>query len=126
MKDLEPEKILIRFDGICVLCSSFVRLLLKLDRKRKFIFQVMPESSPDEALPSVIVIHETKTYEYSEAVLKICCELGGIFRILLIIRIIPRSWRDRIYLWIARNRYKWFGKNKTCFVVRKTDASRFI
>ena len=126
MNEDRPEKIIIQFDGICILCSSVVRFILKADRKRKFLFQTIPQTIDKKAPESILVIDGDKIYKYSDAALKIFSELGGIYRFFLLFRIIPKKWRDNFYKWIARNRYRWFGKRQTCFVPNNNDQERFI
>jgi len=126
MNESRPEKIIIQFDGICILCSSVVRFILKADRKRKLLFQTIPQTTDKKSPESILIIDGDKIYKYSDAVLKIFSELGGIYRLFLLVRIIPKKWRDNIYKWIARNRYRWFGKRQTCFVPNNKDQERFI
>lgn len=127
MNSLVPEgKILVQFDGVCILCSRTVNFILKADRHKKFLFQTLQNSESQEPGDSVIVTDEKKTYSHFDAVLKIADELGGIYRMAAIFRLIPRNWRHSLYLWIARNRYHWFGVRESCYVASKEDLERFI
>jgi predicted DCC family thiol-disulfide oxidoreductase YuxK len=127
MKRAIPEgKILIRFDGICVLCSSLVRFLLKADRKKKFIFQTQQDFPENESFETVIVSDQQTDYCYFDAILKIGHELGGIYRLIAVFKIVPRGWRRSMYDWVARNRFRWFGKRKVCFLPSEEDKERFI
>lgn len=122
-----PEgKILVQFDGICILCSRTVRFILKADKKRKFLFQAIQNSAGKEAGESVIVSDGQTTFSHFDAILKIAEELGGIYKIAVIFKIIPRKWRHSLYLWIARNRYRWFGVRESCFLPSIEDKERFI
>ncbi len=119
-------KILVQFDGMCILCSRTVQFILKADRKKKFLFQPLQRSSEDQSFDTVIVIDQQSSLRYFDAVLKIGHELGGVYRLIAIFRIIPKKWRHSIYLWIARNRFKWFGMRNSCYLPSEEEKERFI
>lgn len=123
--EIPDRKILIQFDGFCHLCSRTVRFILKADKKKKFVFQAL-QNSTNTAFDTVIVIDRNKTYQYFDAVLKIGKELGGIFKILILFRLIPAKWRFHIYVWIAKNRFRWFGVRSTCYLPTPEEKERFI
>ena len=127
MKPLVPEgKILVRFDGICILCSKAVRFILKADRKKKFVFQALQHSSESQNFETIIVTDNQSTSEYFDAILKIGKELGGIYSAIAIFKILPRKWRHSLYIWVARNRFHWFGKRDTCYLPAEEEKERFI
>ncbi len=127
MNPLVPEgKILVQFDGVCILCNRTVSFILKADRNKKFLFQTLQNSESKEPGDSVIVTDGQKTYSHFDAVLKIAEELGGIYKMAAIFRLIPRNWRHSLYLWIARNRYRWFGVRESCYLPSAKDFERFI
>lgn len=128
MKAPDPyTKKIIQFDGNCILCSRTIRFILKADRNRKFKFQTIQSASLNrDEVESVIVKDGKRIYAHFDALLKIGKELGGIYRIIEITRILPRKWRYRLYEWIARNRYRWFGKKETCFLPTVEERERFI
>jgi predicted DCC family thiol-disulfide oxidoreductase YuxK len=119
-------KILVQFDGLCILCSRTVLFIIKRDLKRKFVFQTLQDSSGTNSFDTVVVIDQQSTYQYFNAALKIGYELGGIYQLIAIARVIPRSWRHSLYLWIAKNRFKWFGKRDSCYLPTKEEKERFI
>lgn len=122
-----PEgKMLIQFDGNCILCSRTIRFIMKADRRKKFVFQTLQDSSIKETFDTVVVSDGSRIYSYFDAFLKLGKELGGIYRMVMLLRIIPRKWRKSLYLWIAKNRYRWFGVRKSCFVPSADDKERFI
>lgn len=122
-----PEgKVLIQFDGMCILCSRTVRFILKADRKKKFLFQTLQNSSGNESFDTVIVIDHHLNYHYFDAILKIGKELGGIYKTVYVFRLIPRRWRHSLYLWVAENRFHWFGKRKSCYLPSGEEQERFI
>jgi predicted DCC family thiol-disulfide oxidoreductase YuxK len=119
-------KILIQFDGICILCSKAVRLILRADRKKKFLFQAIQNTEEKPDYETIRVIHNQETFVYFDAVLKIGKELGGIYRMVAIFRILPRSLRKSIYSAIARNRFRWFGKRESCYFPSEEETQQFI
>lgn len=122
-----PEgKILVLFDGMCILCSGTIRFILKADRRRKFLFQTLQGSTGHEAGESVMVDDGKKLYTHFDAVMKIGQELGGIYRLVGLFSILPRSWRHGLYQWVAHNRYRWFGKKQSCFLPSAEERERFI
>jgi predicted DCC family thiol-disulfide oxidoreductase YuxK len=122
-----PEgKILVQFDGLCILCSQTIRFILKADRKKKFLFQALQDSSGNDVFDTVIVIDQQSTYQYFDALLKIGKELGGIYRLMVVFRLVPRKWRHSLYVWVAKNRFRWFGKRKSCYLPSEKERERFI
>lgn len=127
MIQLIPEgKILVRFDGVCILCSKAVQVILKADRKKRFLFQTLQHSGEDKDFETIIVSDNQSTYEYFDAILKIGKELGGIYKGIVIFRLLPRSWRHSLYIRIAKNRVHWFGKRNTCYLPSEEEKERFI
>jgi predicted DCC family thiol-disulfide oxidoreductase YuxK len=124
--EIPDRKILIQFDGFCHLCSRTVRFILNADKKRKFIFQALQNSTNAVSFDTVIVIDRNKTYQYFDAVLKIGKELGGIYQAVIIFRLLPRKWRFRLYVWIAKNRFRWFGIRSSCYLPTPEEKERFI
>lgn len=123
---MSEKKLLIQFDGNCILCSYTILQIIKSDKKEKFQFQTLINNVENRQFDSVIVYDGNKKYYYSDAILKIAKELGGIYRLLLIGKIIPVKIRNKIYMWIAKNRYNWFGKRNSCFLPDENIRKRFI
>lgn len=133
---------LVLFDGVCNLCNGFVQFLIRHDRKNLFSFgslqservqRLMAEhpASPDKSahgnsLTSVIYVRHGQYYTRSTAVLHILTDLGGLWRVTGICRIIPRQIRDMIYNWISRRRYRWWGQRQTCIIPGLELKKRFI
>ncbi|WP_273852699.1 thiol-disulfide oxidoreductase DCC family protein [Guptibacillus spartinae] len=126
---------IILFDGICNLCNGLVKFMFKYDKKAVFSFaslqsemakDLLKEAGITEVPDSVIVIREGKALVKSEAALYIIQKLGGFFRLLLILRFLPLSLRNKIYDEIAKRRYKWFGKKESCMIPTKEQRKRFL
>ncbi|MBK8499719.1 MAG: DUF393 domain-containing protein [Flavobacteriales bacterium] len=122
------------FDGVCGLCNHFVDRLLRMDRARSLHFAPLQGSTAQERLPagmadameSVVYLRDGVVLQRSDAALQILIDLGG-WRVLH--RgwfIFPRTFRDFVYDWIARNRYRWFGKHETCRIPTPAERSRFL
>lgn len=122
------------FDGLCGLCNGFVDFIMKIDRKGSFKFSPLqseyarthlpPEYTQD--LSTVIVQIDGMNYRKSQAVLKVFKELGGVWSILSLARILPEGFSNSIYDLIARNRYRLFGQKETCRLPTPEERQRFI
>ncbi|MDD2633197.1 DUF393 domain-containing protein [Candidatus Falkowbacteria bacterium] len=120
----------ILFDGYCNLCNGFVRWLIRRDKSARFRFLPLQSDEGKKLLQSskieisttdnpdtVILYHNGATWERSEAVLEIFKRLGGVWRLMLPLKYLPLSWRDKLYNFVARNRYRWFGRRDQCTIV---------
>tara|TARA_B100002019_G_scaffold239009_1_gene214280 strand:- start:492 stop:890 length:399 start_codon:yes stop_codon:yes gene_type:complete len=124
---------IVLFDGVCGLCNAWVNFILKRDSKGSFKFaplqgeyasQVAPEHASE--LKSIVYICVGRKYTKSGAVLRILRDLGGIWRFAWIFLLIPFFVRDSLYLIIAINRYRLFGKRDTCRLPSEQEKKRFI
>lgn len=126
----------ILFDGVCNLCSGFVQFIIKRDKSGKFKFASLQSVYAKDKLKStginsdelstVVFISGNRIYTKSTAALKIAKELGGSWRLLYPLIIIPKFLRDGVYNLIAKNRYKWFGKQESCMLPDPELRSRFL
>jgi len=126
ISDIPDGRILVQFDGICILCSWAVKLILKVDRKKKFVFKALQHSNENQNFETIVVTDGQSKYKYFDAILKIGKELGGIYSAITIFELLPRKWRHSLYLWIARNRFSWFGKRSSCYFPSPEEKERFI
>ncbi len=116
------EKSIILFDGVCNLCNGLVRFILKRDKKKQFNFVALQSEKGKEFIESykvpqetdsVILIDKNKVYMESDAAIKISKLLPAPWSWCVVFKIIPKNWRDKMYCWLAKNRYRWFGKRET-------------
>ena len=124
------------FDALCVLCSAHARFVVRHDRHRHFkLASIQSETGEqlyrrfglDPADPqTLIVVDEGHLLTDSDAVIAIWSGFGGAWRMAKAFNVIPRGLRDPVYRWIARNRYRLFGKRETCWVPRPADRERFL
>lgn len=129
----QQGKHIIFFDGDCLICNRFVQILLRIDRKNKFLFSSLQSEFAQNALKnipknidSIVYLSETGSYIKSEAILRICKKLGFPYITCYLLKILPLSWRDALYDYFAKNRYRWFGKNEFCTIPSKSERERFI
>jgi predicted DCC family thiol-disulfide oxidoreductase YuxK len=109
---------------------------LKRDRRGKFRFaslqspvgQSLLQRSglPTDHLDSFVLLENNKVYTRSTGALRVLRLLGGAYSLLYILWIIPRPLRDGIYNWIAGNRYRWFGKEESCWLPKPEWKHRFL
>lgn len=131
----QDDERIILFDGVCNYCNTMVNFVIRRDRKDRFRFAPL-QSATGEALrakyqvspdvDSLIYIEKNKVFIYSTAALKICRHLPGLWPVLAGALIIPRFIRDGVYKWIARNRYRWFGKKETCMIPTPEVRAKFL
>jgi predicted DCC family thiol-disulfide oxidoreductase YuxK len=123
------------FDGVCGLCNAWIDFVIVRDKKRVFRFSTLQgetarnwlQMAPEDALDSVALVHATGTYRKSDAVWRILARLGGIWRLLAgLLRIVPRPVRNWGYDFVARHRYRWFGKKETCRLPTPSERERFL
>jgi len=133
---MQPEGAIVVFDGVCVLCSRWVGFISARDRAARFRFAPMQSGTgrslllrhgldPDDPL-SLLVVEGEEAWIDSEAILRVVGTFGGVWRIAAVARVVPRSWRNRAYRVLARNRYRWFGRRETCLVPTPELRARFI
>lgn len=118
------EHPVILFDGVCNLCNGVVRFIIKRDPSQQFRFASLQSSFGEKVLKnlhlsfdekiSFILIEKNKIYTQSTGVLKVLRKLKGFWPATYALIIIPPFIRDVVYKWIAKNRYKWFGKKASC------------
>jgi predicted DCC family thiol-disulfide oxidoreductase YuxK len=126
----------ILFDGVCNLCSSSVQFVIKRDKKDVFRFASLQSSfgqallknnnMPTIGFNSFILFDRKKIYTKSTGALMVAKKLGGVLSLLYFFIIIPSFIRDSIYDFIARNRYKWFGKKEECWIPTDELKNKFF
>ncbi len=132
---METSKIIL-FDGVCNLCNSSVQKVIKNDSKNVFKFaslqsgfgqRLLKENQLNsEEFDSIILIDGNQFYTSSDAALRIGKELKGIYKISSFLLWIPKFIRDGVYRIISKNRYRWFGKQNTCWIPTKELQDKFI
>jgi predicted DCC family thiol-disulfide oxidoreductase YuxK len=125
---------IVYFDGVCGLCNGSVDFLLRRDRAQVLCFTPLQGDIARERLgpqaqgdPDSFVLEDADgIWRRSDAALRIARHLGGAWRCLGVLRVIPRPVRDALYDFVARNRYRWFGRKETCRLPAPDERSRFL
>jgi predicted DCC family thiol-disulfide oxidoreductase YuxK len=127
---------IVLFDGVCNLCNHAVDFVIKRDSGDLFKFASLQEpfldgflkkhQIPATYLDSIVFVYREKVYVKSRAALEIARLLGGFWSLLYFFVIVPGVVRDPIYDWIARNRYRWYGKRSSCRVPSPQEAAKFL
>lgn len=130
------DKVLVVFDGVCVLCSAFARLILKRDRA--FAFRLTTAQSQlgqalyrhygldTESFETNLVIASGRAYGKLDSVAVTGARLGGAWRVLALLSLLPRPLADWLYDRVAQNRYALFGRTERCMIPSPQWRERFI
>jgi predicted DCC family thiol-disulfide oxidoreductase YuxK len=127
---------LIVFDGVCVLCSGFVRTVVRLDRKNRFRFATA-QSPFGEALfqknglrtdsyETNLVLIDGAAFMRLDSFVAVMAELGWPWRAARVLLVLPRPLRDWLYNRIAKNRYALFGRKDSCEIPSSELRERFL
>lgn len=130
------EKSIVLFDGICNLCNTSINRVLRNDPKDRFRFAPLQSdyaknllksySTPIDQLSSVVLIENGKIYQRSTAALRIAKQMGAAYPLLYTFIIVPAFLRDLVYDYIARNRYRWWGKRESCMISTVEVQQKFL
>lgn len=137
MFDLPKNKKIVIFDGVCNLCNSSVLKVIKNDKKNTFLFAALQSKSGQEIInylkidiskiDSIILYEPGVSYDIkSTAVLKVMNDFGGLWFLTQAFFIFPEGLRNFIYDYIAKNRYKWFGKKESCMIPTPKLIIKFL
>lgn len=135
--NLPKDKKIILFDGVCNLCDSFVQYIIKRDKKDVFRFVALQSDLGQEILKhigidtknidSIILYEPGIAYFYkSSAAIEIAKHLGGFFGLSIVFKVIPIFLRNPIYDYVAKNRYKWYGKKDACMISTPELKAKFL
>jgi predicted DCC family thiol-disulfide oxidoreductase YuxK len=132
----ENEKhAIVLFDGVCSLCSRSVQFIIKRDRRGYFRFASLQSDTGKRLLAdrpdfangdSLVLIENGRYYRESSAVLRIARRLDGIWKSAVVGIAVPRPLRDALYQYMARNRYRWFGRQEACMLPSAKQRERFL
>jgi predicted DCC family thiol-disulfide oxidoreductase YuxK len=132
----EAGKPILLFDGYCNLCSGSVIFIIKREKRdifrfaslqSKFAENFFSKLNSNESIPdSIVLVQAGEVYYKSKAALKVARRLKFPWPLLYIFIVIPPFIRDWLYDFIAKRRYRWFGKKKQCFVPQKDMQHKFL
>lgn len=137
MINIPENKKLILFDGVCNLCNNSIQFVINHDNKNQFLFaplqgetgrQLVEKFNIDtKHVDSIILYQPEKGINIkSSAALKIAAYLGFPINLLTIFLIVPSFIRNWVYDYIAKNRYRWFGKKEECMIPTPELKARFL
>ena len=126
------KKDIIVFDGLCVMCNSFFKWVLKNDKDDKYLFANIQSNfykknmDINKSIDSIILIKESNVFYESEAIKYILKDLDKFFLLQLVLNVTPKFISNFFYKIIANNRYKIFGKKNKCELPNKNLLSKFL
>jgi len=134
---VEEGKKIILFDGVCNLCNGAIQFVIKRDQKDIFRYaalqseigqKMIAERGIDTSKTDSIILVEPGVAYFvkSEAALEITKEFGGLWPLFQVFKWAPSSFRDIVYDFIARNRYKWFGRKDQCMTPTPELQAKFL
>ena len=128
------------YDGVCGLCNRLVQFVLRRDRRRTFRFAALQSDFARETLSrhgvelgelnTMYIVHgegaDAQLLSKSDAVLFLLRELGGVWGVIALARVLPRFLRNGVYDIVARYRYRVFGRSDACALPPAGAAERFL
>ena len=131
---MEVANNIVFFDGVCNFCNGTVNWLMARNKRRNLLFSSLQGSTAKRLVPqemlvdlsSIVYYRKGSMYTKSTAVLFICKDMAWYGGLALPFLLVPRFVRDGVYNWVARNRYKWFGKSDTCRIPSAAERTRFL
>jgi predicted DCC family thiol-disulfide oxidoreductase YuxK len=136
INQLPQDKKIILYDGVCNYCNDKVNFIIKNDTNDSFRFVAL-QSETGQNIVTYLVIDKTidsiilyePGYAYfikSEAVFRVIKHLSSSVKLLLLFNFIPTNIKNLLYDYIAKNRYKWYGKMEVCMIPLDEVTSKFI
>ncbi len=136
LADILKEGPIVLYDGVCNFCNSSVQFVIKRDPGRRFRFASLQSETglallrhfqlADKNIDSIVLIQQGQAFVRSAAGLQIARQLSSMWPALYSLIWIPAPLRDGIYNWIARNRYRWFGRSESCQIPDPATRARFL
>jgi len=124
------------FDGHCNLCNAWVNFIVKRDSSSTIRFASLQSLAGNRMLEehkidsnyidSLVLFEEDKVSVSSTAALRILSYLDGWERHMIFLSVVPRPLRDIVYRFVAKNRYRWFGRREQCMVPTVKLSKRFL
>lgn len=127
---------IILFDGVCNLCNASVLFVIDRDPQGRFSFAPLQgergrellagHGRPADRLDTIMLLEDGRLYERSGAALRIARRLSGLWPLLTVFLVVPAPLRDAVYSFIARRRYRWFGRTDQCRIPTPDLRDRFL
>ncbi|MGV3696918.1 thiol-disulfide oxidoreductase DCC family protein [Flavobacterium sp.] len=134
---LPKDKKILLFDGVCNLCDSAIQFVIKHDKKDVFRFvplqselgrSIIKHLGIDTSKVDSMLLYEPGVAYYykAQAAIRISRYMGGIYSMIGIFSVLPRGFLDWVYDYVARNRYKWYGKKESCMIPTPELKAKFL
>lgn len=132
-----PERSVLLFDGVCHLCHASVQFVIQRERSPALLFAALQSDTgrallrgvnlPEDYAASLVLFEDGRMFTRSDAALRVAGHLRVPWSWLRVFRLVPRVLRDPLYSWVARNRYRWFGReDEACLVPDPELEARFL
>ena len=123
---MADDRPIVLFDALCLLCSANAQFILTHDRSHQLMLaSVQSEAGialcrrfgvdPDDP-ETLLFVRGGQALHDSDAIIAIWRALGWPWQALTVAAFVPRMVRDPLYRWVARNRYRLFGRRTTCWL----------
>ncbi|MGB1204589.1 MAG: thiol-disulfide oxidoreductase DCC family protein [Chitinophagales bacterium] len=132
----DNTKPLLLFDGVCNLCNASVQFVIKYNAKKNVQFSALQSETGQAILKkngltttnfdTIVLLENDTIYTKSTAALRLCRHFDGFYRFLYIFIIVPTPIRNFVYSFISKNRYRWFGKEESCWLPTPDLQKRFV
>lgn len=136
INQLPQDKKIILYDGVCNYCNDKVNFIIKNDTNDSFRFVALQSETGqkivtylgiDKTIDSIILYEPGYAYFIkSEAVFRVIKHLSSSVKLMLLFNFIPTSIKNLLYDYIAKNRYKWYGKKENCLLPSEDISGKFI
>ncbi|WP_438969387.1 thiol-disulfide oxidoreductase DCC family protein [Nonlabens sp.] len=133
---MQQKHEIVLFDGVCNLCNGAILFIIKRDKKDRFRFAAIESEIGQKLLDkhgidpnkidSIVLVSGDTAFAKAEAALRISKHLSGLWPLLYSLIIVPKFLTNVVYDFIARNRYKWFGKKESCMIPTPELKSKFL
>ena len=128
--------LLVLFDGVCNFCNASVNFIIEHDPAERFRFAPLQSALGQQQLArfdllrhnidSVVLVEGDRCYIKSTAALRVARWLTMPWPLLSLLIVLPAGLRDLAYDWLARNRYRWFGRSESCRMPTPELRRRFL
>ena len=132
----EPRTLTLVFDAQCLLCNAWVCFVLRHDRRGIFRFAAIQGATGQallhqaglqvEGLQTLLLVDGAHRWQHTSAILRVLHQLGWPWRAAWVGWLVPAALRDTLYRWVARHRYRIFGRTESCMVPSPDVKARFL
>jgi predicted DCC family thiol-disulfide oxidoreductase YuxK len=128
---------LLLFDGVCNLCHGAVRFVIARDPGGRFRFAPLQSDAgraalrrfglPEHDLAGVVLVEGERVWTGSAAALATLRRLRAPWpAVARLVALLPAPLRDALYRFVARHRYRWFGRKASCPAPPPEWRERFL